>query len=65
MIKANHKLVLRRESLRTLATRDLVRVAGGADSGTIQVRDSGDVACRTDGPGLNSSDGVPPSPTER
>lgn len=50
MMKANRKLVLRRESLRTLASRDLVRVAGGADSGAAQLQDSGDVGCRTDAP---------------
>jgi hypothetical protein len=50
MMKANRNLVLRRETLRTLANRDLVRVAGGADSGTTQVQDSGDAGCRTDAP---------------
>jgi hypothetical protein len=48
MMKANRKIVLRREILRTLANPDLVRVAGGADSGTTQLRDSGDAACKTD-----------------
>jgi hypothetical protein len=58
MMKANRKLVLRRESLRTLASLDLVHVAGGADPGTIQLGDSGDAACRTKGATLNSNDAL-------
>jgi hypothetical protein len=50
MMKANRKLVLRRESLRTLTNMDLRRVAGGADSGAAQQFDTGDAACRTDTP---------------
>lgn len=50
MMKASRKLILRRESLRMLANRDLVRVAGGADSSIVQNQDSGDVGCRTDAP---------------
>jgi hypothetical protein len=48
MMKANRKLVLRRENVRTLANMDLGRVAGGADAGTVQLYDSGDAGCKTD-----------------
>jgi hypothetical protein len=48
MRKANRKLVLRRESLRTLTHMDLRRVAGGADSGAPQQFDTGDAACHTE-----------------
>lgn len=50
MMKVNRKLVLRRENPRALANRDLMYVAAGDDSGTIQLRDSGDAGCRTDAP---------------
>jgi hypothetical protein len=56
MMKSNRKLVLRRESLRALAHRDLVRAAGGADAATIQLRDSEPDACRTGTPALDSGD---------
>ncbi len=48
MKKANRKLVLRRESLRTLASRDLVHAAGGTDAATVQLQDSESAACKSD-----------------
>jgi hypothetical protein len=50
MKKASRNLLLRSETLRTLATMDLARVAGGNDSGDAQSAkvvavDSGDFQC--------------------
>jgi hypothetical protein len=52
MKKTPQKLVLRSETLRTLANMDLARAVGGFDSGDVQcphqaVVDSGDKACPT------------------
>lgn len=50
MKKASRKLVLRSETVRTLANIELARAVGGFDSGKVQcpvvlARDSGDVQC--------------------
>jgi hypothetical protein len=51
MKKIPEKLVLRRETLRTLVNMDLARAVGGSDCNDVQrlaVIDSGDKACSTD-----------------
>jgi len=50
MKKTPRKLVLHRETLRTLANADLVRAVGGFETGEKQcpaVLDTGDKACQT------------------
>lgn len=45
MRKSIPKLALRKETVRTLATMDLVRVLGGLDTDAVPVADSNPKAC--------------------